>query len=316
MTYLDFEKPIEELYEQIGKLKKIGESGKVDIKSTIAELENKIHETKVSLYKNLTSWQRVQLSRHPERPYTLYYITNICEKFIELHGDRNVADDKAMIGGIGELDGHTVMFIGQQKGENTKARQYRNFGMPNPEGYRKALRLMKLAEKFNIPVVTLIDTPGAFPGLEAEERGQGEAIARNLFEMSKLRVPIICIIIGEGASGGALGIGIGDQVLMLENTWYSVISPESCSSILWHTWNNKELAAEQLKLTPTYMSEFKLIDGIINEPLGGAHNNPEQMAITLKKTILEKLVALKKIPVNELIEERINKFSNMGVFED
>jgi acetyl-CoA carboxylase carboxyl transferase subunit alpha len=316
MTYLDFEKPIEELYEQIGKLKKIGESGKVDIKSTIAELENKIHETKVSLYKNLTSWQRVQLSRHPERPYTLYYITNICEKFIELHGDRNVADDKAMIGGIGELYFHTLIFIGQQKGENTKARQYRNFGMPNPEGYRKALRLMKLAEKFNIPVVTLIDTPGAFPGLEAEERGQGEAIARNLFEMSKLRVPIICIIIGEGASGGALGIGIGDQVLMLENTWYSVISPESCSSILWHTWNNKELAAEQLKLTPTYMSEFKLIDGIINEPLGGAHNNPEQMAITLKKTILEKLVALKKIPVNELIEERINKFSNMGVFED
>ncbi|MFN9495055.1 MAG: acetyl-CoA carboxylase carboxyltransferase subunit alpha, partial [Bacteroidota bacterium] len=235
MTFLDFEKPIEELYEQLNKLKKIGENGKVDIQSTIVEMESKIEQTKQSIYKNLNSWQRVQLSRHPERPYTLYYLSQICSRFIELHGDRNVADDKAMVGGIGEIDGQTIMFIGQQKGENTKQRQYRNFGMANPEGYRKALRLMKMAERFNIPIVTLIDTPGAFPGLEAEERGQGEAIARNLFEMSKLRVPVVCIIIGEGASGGALGIGIGDRILMLENTWYSVISPESCSSILWHS---------------------------------------------------------------------------------
>jgi len=316
MTYLDFEKPVEELNEQLTKLKKIGEGGKVDIHSTVSELERKIDETKVNLYKNLTAWQRVQLSRHPERPYALYYLAQICERFIELHGDRNVADDKAMIGGLGEIDGMPVMFVGQQKGENTKQRQYRNFGMANPEGYRKALRLMKLAEKFRIPVVTLIDTPGAFPGLEAEERGQGEAIARNLFEMSKLKTPVVCVIIGEGASGGALGIGIGDRVLMLENTWYSVISPESCSSILWHDWNNKETAAEQLKLTPEWMFKFKLVDGVIPEPLGGAHNNPEQMAITLKAEILRNLNELKKIPLDELVKQRIDKFSRMGIYEE
>jgi acetyl-CoA carboxylase carboxyl transferase subunit alpha len=316
MTYLDFEKPIEELYDQIAKLKKIGESGKVDIQSTIAELENKIEQTKQNIYKNLNSWQRVQLSRHPERPYTLYYLHKICNKFIELHGDRNIADDKAMVGGLGEIDGQSIMFIGQQKGENTKQRQYRNFGMANPEGYRKALRLMKMAERFNIPVVTLIDTPGAYPGLEAEERGQGEAIARNLFEMSRLKVPIVCIIIGEGASGGALGIGVGDRVLMLENTWYSVISPESCSSILWHNWDNKETAAEQLKLTANYMYNFKLIDGVIPEPLGGAHNDPESMASTLKTEIIKHLSELKQIPVQQLVEQRINKFCSMGVFDE
>lgn len=316
MTFLDFEKPIEELYEQLNKLKKIGESGKVDIQSTIIELEGKIEQTKQNIYKNLNSWQRVQLSRHPERPYTLYYLHHICNKFIELHGDRNIGDDKAMVGGLGEVDGQSIMFIGQQKGENTKMRQYRNFGMANPEGYRKALRLMKMAERFNIPVVTLIDTPGAFPGLEAEERGQGEAIARNLFEMSKLRVPVVCIIIGEGASGGALGIGIGDRVLMLENTWYSVISPESCSSILWHNWDNKETAAEQLKLTANYMYNFKLVDGVIPEPLGGAHNNPEQMAATLKQEIMKHIKELKQIPIDTLVEQRINKFCSMGVFDE
>ncbi len=316
MTFLDFEKPIEELYEQMNKLKKIGESGKVDIQSTIVELNNKIEQTKQNVYKNLTSWQRVQLSRHPERPYTLYYLSHICNKFIELHGDRNVSDDKAMVGGLGEVDGRTIMFIGQQKGENTKARQYRNFGMANPEGYRKALRLMKLAERFNIPIVTLIDTPGAYPGLEAEQRGQGEAIARNLFEMSKLRIPIVCIIIGEGASGGALGIGIGDKVLMLENTWYSVISPESCSSILWHNWDNKEIAAEQLKLTAEYMSKFELVDGVIPEPLGGAHNNPEQMAATLKAEIIKNIDILRQIEPSDLVRKRIDKFCSMGVYHE
>jgi len=316
MTFLDFEKPIEELYEQLNKLKKIGENGKVDIQSTIVEMESKIEQTKQSIYKNLNSWQRVQLSRHPERPYTLYYLSQICSRFIELHGDRTVADDKAMVGGIGEIDGQTIMFIGQQKGENTKQRQYRNFGMANPEGYRKALRLMKMAERFNIPIVTLIDTPGAFPGLEAEERGQGEAIARNLFEMSKLRVPVVCIIIGEGASGGALGIGIGDRILMLENTWYSVISPESCSSILWHSWDHKETAAEQLKLTADHMYSFKLVDGVLPEPLGGAHHDPERMAQTLKDTISNTIRELKLIPVAELIQERINKFCRMGFFDE
>jgi acetyl-CoA carboxylase carboxyl transferase subunit alpha len=316
MTFLDFEKPIEELYEQLNKLKKIGENGKVDIQSTIVELENKIEQTKHTIYKSLNSWQRVQLSRHPERPYTLYYLHHICNKFIELHGDRNIADDKAMVGGLGEIDGQSIMFIGQQKGENTKQRQYRNFGMANPEGYRKALRLMKMAERFNIPIVTLIDTPGAFPGLEAEQRGQGEAIARNLFEMSKLRVPVVCIIIGEGASGGALGIGIGDRVLMLENTWYSVISPESCSSILWHNWDNKETAAEQLKLTAEYMHKFNLVDGVIPEPLGGAHNNPELMAATLKAEIIKHIQELKHIPADDLINQRINKFCRMGVFDE
>lgn len=316
MTFLDFEKPIEELYEQLNKLKKIGENGKVDIQSTIIEMESKIEQTKQAIYKNLNSWQRVQLSRHPERPYTLYYLNHICSRFIELHGDRNVADDKAMVGGIGEIDGQTIMFIGQQKGENTKQRQYRNFGMANPEGYRKALRLMKMAERFNIPVVTLIDTPGAFPGLEAEERGQGEAIARNLFEMSKLRVPVVCVIIGEGASGGALGIGIGDRILMMENTWYSVISPESCSSILWHSWDHKETAAEQLKLTADHMYQFKLVDGVLPEPLGGAHHDPERMAQTLKDTISNTIRELKLIPVNDLIRDRIQKFCQMGFFDE
>lgn len=316
MIYLDFEKPIEELTEQLNKLKQISTNGKVDMTSAINELEEKIKETKKELYSNLSGWQKVQLSRHPERPYSLYYINQICSKFLELHGDRQMGDDHAMVGGFGSVDEQTIMFIGQQKGINTKDRQYRNFGMANPEGYRKALRLMKLAEKFDKPIVTLIDTPGAYPGLEAEERGQGEAIARNLFEMSKLRVPVICIIIGEGASGGALGIGIGDRVLMLENTWYSVISPESCSSILWHSWENKEQAAEELKLTANHMLSFKLIDGIIKEPLGGAHNDPEEMAKTLKKEIKKHLAELTKMDADKRINERIEKFSQMGVFSE
>jgi len=314
MIYLDFEKPIEELTEQLNKLKQISTNGKVDMTSAINELEEKIKETKKKLYSNLSGWQKVQLSRHPERPYSLYYINQICSNFLEIHGDRQMGDDHAMVGGFGSVDEQTIMFIGQQKGINTKDRQYRNFGMANPEGYRKALRLMKLAEKFDKPIVTLIDTPGAYPGLEAEERGQGEAIARNLFEMSKLRVPVICIIIGEGASGGALGIGIGDRVLMLENTWYSVISPESCSSILWHSWENKEQAAEELKLTANHMLSFKLIDGIIKEPLGGAHNDPEEMAKTLKKEIKKHLAELTKMDADKRINERIEKFSQMGVF--
>ena len=264
MNYLDFEKPLDELRDQLEKARQIAEKGKVDVKGLIEEIERKIEETKKNIYGNLTPWQRVQLSRHPDRPYTLNYINNITgNTFIELAGDRNVKDDKAMVGGFGSIEDQTIMFIGQQKGSNTKMRQFRNFGMPNPEGYRKALRLMKLAEKFNKPIVTFIDTPGAFPGLEAEERGQGEAIARNLYEMSILKVPVICIIIGEGASGGALGIGIGDKVLMLENTWYSVISPESCSSILWRNWDNKEKAADSLKLTANDMFDLKLVDGII-----------------------------------------------------
>ncbi len=316
MIYLDFEKPIEELNDQLQKLKKIGEGGKVNMDSAIEELEQKIAETKTSIYNNLNGWQRVQLSRHQSRPYSLFYILQLCSKFIELHGDRQVRDDTAMIGGMGLLDNEAVMFIGQQKGVNTKDRQFRNFGMANPEGYRKALRLMKLAEKFNIPIVTLIDTPGAYPGLEAEERGQAEAIARNLYEMTLLKVPVICIIIGEGASGGALGIGIGDRVLMLENTWYSVISPESCSSILWHNWENKEEAAEQLKLTADHMLDFKLIDGIIKEPMGGAHNNPEEMATTLKIEIKKQINELKHLLPQQRINDRIKKFSSMGFYED
>ena len=316
MTYLDFEKPIEDLNNQLKGLKKIDAEGKVDMTSAIKELDDKLLETKKQLYGNLNAWQRVQLSRHPERPYTLFYLQHICSNFLELHGDRNIADDHAMVGGFGDIDGQTVMFIGQQKGENTKMRQFRNFGMANPEGYRKALRLMKLAEKFDKPIVTLIDTPGAFPGLEAEERGQGEAIARNLYEMTNLRVPVICIIIGEGASGGALGIGIGDKVLMLENTWYSVISPESCSSILWHSWDQKEEAAEQLKLTASHMSKFNLVDGVIKEPLGGAHNAPEDMAKTLKKEIKKHLAELSGMSADDRIEKRIEKFSSMGVFND
>jgi acetyl-CoA carboxylase carboxyl transferase subunit alpha len=313
MIFLDFEKPIEELFKQIEKSKEIAEKTKVDMSSTINELENKIVVLRQKIYSELTPWQKVQLSRHPERPYTLYYIDKICDSFVELHGDRNVKDDKAMVGGMGMIDGQTVMIIGQQKGSNTKQRQYRNFGMANPEGYRKALRLMKMAEKFNKPIVTFIDTPGAYPGLEAEERGQGEAIARNLFEMAKLKVPVICIIIGEGASGGALGIGIGDKVLMLENTWYSVISPESCSSILWRSWDFKEKAAEQLKLTADDMSSFKLVDGVIKEPLGGAHSNPEEMAATIKAEILKHLATLSKMSPEERINSRIEKFDGMGV---
>ncbi len=314
--YLDFEKPIEELSEQIAKTKEIGEKGKVDITSTLAELENKLENTTKDIYDNLTPWQRVQVSRHAERPYTLDYINGITDgEFLELHGDRNVKDDKAMVGGLGMIDGKSVMFIGQQKGRNTKQRKFRNFGMANPEGYRKALRLMKLAEKFNKPVVCLIDTPGAFPGLEAEERGQGEAIARNLYEMMVLKVPIICVIIGEGASGGALGIGIGDKVLMLENTWYSVISPESCSSILWRNWDNKEKAAEALKLTAKNMLKNKLIDGIIKEPLGGAHTDPEKMQKKLKTELKKHINKLSEIPIDKLVESRIEKFCDMGVYK-
>ena len=314
--YLDFEKPIEELSEQIAKTKEIGEKGKVDITSTLTELENKLENTTKDIYDNLTPWQRVQVSRHAERPYTLDYINGITDgEFLELHGDRNVKDDKAMVGGLGMIDGKSVMFIGQQKGRNTKQRKFRNFGMANPEGYRKALRLMKLAEKFNKPVVCLIDTPGAFPGLEAEERGQGEAIARILYEMMVLKVPIICVIIGEGASGGALGIGIGDKVLMLENTWYSVISPESCSSILWRNWDNKEKAAEALKLTAKNMLKNKLIDGIIKEPLGGAHTDPEKMQKKLKTELKKHINKLSEIPIDKLVESRIEKFCDMGVYK-
>ncbi|MCW5920289.1 MAG: acetyl-CoA carboxylase carboxyltransferase subunit alpha [Bacteroidetes bacterium] len=313
-NYLDFEKPIEELYEQLEKTKQIGTKGKIDVNNLLSEIEEKIQVAKKQIYSNLTPWQRVQLSRHPDRPYTLDYINAITDNtFIELHGDRNVKDDKAMVGGFGTVDGKTIMFIGQQKGNNTKSRQYRNFGMPNPEGYRKALRLMKLAEKFNKPIVTFIDTPGAYPGLEAEERGQGEAIARNLYEMSILKVPVICIIIGEGASGGALGIGVGDKVLMLENTWYSVISPESCSSILWRNWDNKEKAANALKLTATDMLSLKLIDGIIKEPAGGAHSNPEEIFATVKKEINMQLGGLLKVTATDRVNNRIDKFCAMGV---
>ncbi len=315
-TFLDFEQPIADLIDQLEQAKSIEEKSEVNVKTTIKELERKIRNTTKELYENLTPWQRVQVSRHPDRPYTLSYIEAITGgEFQELHGDRNVKDDKAMVGGFGAVDGETVMFIGQQKGINTKMRQYRNFGMPNPEGYRKALRLMKLAEKFNKPVVTFIDTPGAFPGLEAEERGQGEAIARNLLEMSQLQVPIICIVIGEGASGGALGIGVGDKVLMLENTWYSVISPESCSSILWRSWEQKELAASALKLTAKDMLANKLIDGIIKEPLGGAHANPLEIFERVKVEIQKHLGKLKEMDSEKRIERRIKKFSTMGHYE-
>jgi acetyl-CoA carboxylase carboxyl transferase subunit alpha len=317
MNYLDFEKPISDLIDQIEKQKLIGEKNKVNVSVAVRQLELKLEETRKNLYSHLTPWQKVQLSRHPDRPYTLAYIDAITDKdFVELFGDRTVKDDKAIVGGLGSIDGQSVMFIGQQKGTTTKQRQFRNFGMANPEGYRKALRLMKLAEKFNIPVVTLIDTPGAFPGLEAEERGQGEAIARNLFEMARLKVPIICIIIGEGASGGALGIGIGDRVFMLENTWYSVISPESCSSILWRSWDYKEKAAEVLKLTAEDMLNQKLIDGIIKEPIGGAHTQPEQMFKVVKSEILKQLNVLRKDPIADVVEKRIQKFCSMGVVID
>ncbi|WP_304064343.1 acetyl-CoA carboxylase carboxyltransferase subunit alpha [Pedobacter glucosidilyticus] len=312
-TSFDFEKPIADLQQQVEKVKQVAEKTKVDMSATLKELQDKIQKTKLDIYNNLTGWQKVQISRHPERPYTLQYIEMICDDFIEMHGDRTVKDDKAIVGGFGTIAGQSVMIIGHQKGVNTKMRQYRNFGMANPEGYRKALRLMKLAEKFNKPVITFIDTPGAFPGLEAEERGQGEAIARNLLEMSVLNVPIICIIVGEGASGGALGIGIGDKVYMLEHTWYSVISPESCSSILWRSWDFKEQAAECLKLTADNMYQNKLIDGIIKEPLGGAHQDPKAMAETIKNQLLADLSELKAKKIEKLIDERIEKFCSMGV---
>lgn len=311
---LDFEKPIYELESKIEEMRQY--EGDLDIKDEISKLESKVFSLKKSIFDNLTRWQRVQLARHPERPYTLDYINMMTTDFIELHGDRLYGDDKAIVGGLAKLDGQKVMIIGHQKGRDTKSNVYRNFGMPNPEGYRKALRLMKLAEKFNIPVITLLDTPGAFPGLEAEERGQAEAIAKNLFEMSKLRVPIIIVIIGEGASGGALGIGVGDRILMLENTWYSVISPESCSSILWRSWDYKEQAAEALKLTAPDLLEQKIIDRIIPEPLGGAHKNYNQIADTLKSILLEELADLMKIKPDKLVQNRLEKFGAMGVFEE
>ena len=314
MNYLEFEEPIRQLREQLTQARDLQEQSDVDMESLAQDLESKIREVTEQVYSNLTPWQRVQVSRHPDRPYTLNYIEALTEgNFMELHGDRTVKDDKAMVGGFGFIDGQSVMFIGQQKGVNTKMRQYRNFGMANPEGYRKALRLMKLAEKFNRPIVTLIDTPGAFPGLEAEERGQGEAIARNLIEMCQLRVPVICIFIGEGASGGALGIGIGDRVLMLENTWYSVISPESCSSILWRNWDHKMEAAEALKLTGTDMQELGLVDGIIPEPLGGAHADREAMFAQVKKEIKKHLNKLVPMDADKRIDQRIRKFASMGV---
>jgi len=316
MQFLDFEKPIQDLYEELDRIREVAKKSKVDLSASVADIEKKIEESKKSLYKNLTGWQRVQLSRHPERPYTLDYIEKISEGFIELFGDRNVKDDKAMVGGFAQIQGQTVMFIGHQKGNTTKQRQYRNFGMANPEGYRKALRLMKMAEKFNKPIVCLIDTPGAFPGIEGEERGQAEAIARNIQEMFLLTVPVICVIIGEGASGGAIGIGVGDRVFMMENTWYSVISPESCSSILWRSWEHKERAAEALKLTAKDMLGNGLIDGIIKEPLGGAHVNPEEAAKNLQKKIVESLKELQPMDAEERIQERMAKFVKMGVYHE
>lgn len=316
MEYLDFELPIKELQEQYEKACLIGEQSDVDVSNTCKQIEKKLVEKKKEIYENLTPWQRVQVSRHPDRPYTLEYLKAICgESFLELHGDRNFSDDKAMVGGLGKIGNQSYMFVGQQKGHNTKTRQFRNFGMANPEGYRKALRLMKSAEKFGIPVVAFIDTPGAFPGLEAEERGQGEAIARNILEMTKLKVPIIVVIIGEGASGGALGIGVGDRVLMLENTWYSVISPESCSSILWRSWEFKEQAADALKLTATDMKNLKLIDEIVKEPLGGAHSNPEETFKTVAKAIEKNYNKLKMLSTEELVKTRMEKYLEMGAYK-
>lgn len=316
MIFLDFEKPIEELYEKRKKLIDIQEQGEINLDEKIAEIDKLIEEKQSEIYENLTPWQRVQLSRHPQRPYTLFYIHHIFENFIELHGDRKAGDDKAIVGGLAELDGHGVVVIGHQKGVNTKMRQYRNFGMANPEGYRKALRLMKLAEKFNKPIITFIDTPGAYPGIKAEEFGQAEAIARNLFEMSQLKVPIISIIIGEGASGGAIGIGVCDRLLMLENTWFTVISPESCSSILWRNWDNKHIAAEQLKLTATDMFKMKIVDAIVKEPLGGAHNDPEEMAKIVKRNIKRSLTMLSDMSAEERVLKRIEKYAAMGTYEE
>ena len=316
MEYLDFELPIKELEEQLDKCIALGNESNVDVSDTCKKLSKRLEQVKKEIYENLTPWQRVQVSRHIERPYALDYINALCgNTFIELHGDRTVGDDKAMIGGLGKIGDQSYMFIGQQKGNNTKTRQYRNFGMPNPEGYRKALRLMKSAEKFNIPVVTFIDTPGAYPGIEAEERGQGEAIARNLLEMARLQVPIIAFIIGEGASGGALGIGVGDKVFMLENTWYSVISPESCSSILWRTWEYKERAAEALKLTAKDMKSNGLIDDIIKEPLGGAHRDKPAIFESVRKTIEDTYKKLSKLSVEKLLEKRMDKYTSYGVYK-
>ena len=316
MEYLEFELPIKELQDQLEKCQIIGTESDVDVTETCKQIEKKLIETKKEIYKNLTAWQRVQLSRHPNRPYTMDHIRALCgESFLELHGDRNVKDDKAMVGGLGKIGDQTYMIVGQQKGYNTKTRQYRNFGMSNPEGYRKALRLMKSAEKFNIPVLTLIDTPGAYPGLEAEERGQGEAIARNILEMTRLKVPIICVIIGEGASGGALGIGVGDRVLMMENTWYSVISPESCSSILWRSWEYKERAANALKLTSIDMKGLKLVDGIIKEPVGGAHTDREAAFQLVRDAIVKSYDELKNLSPKDLVKKRMDKYADMGVFK-
>ena len=317
MEYLDFELPLKELEDQLDKCNVIGDESKVDVRDTCKKLKLKIEKTKKKIYSNITPWQRVQLSRHPSRPYTLDYINALTDgNFLELHGDRNISDDKAMVGGLGKIDNQSFMFIGQQKGNNIKTRQFRNLGMANPEGYRKALRLMKLAEKFSIPIVSFIDTPGAYPGIEAEEKGQAEAIARNLYEMFNLKTQIICIVIGEGASGGALGIGIGDKIMMLENTWYSVISPESCSSILWRSWDFKEKAAEVLKLTPEDMKKNKLIDKIIKEPLGGAHQNRNKVFNTVKKEIITSFNDLKLLSTSKLLEERSNRFTSMGVFNE
>ncbi|MEL0457042.1 acetyl-CoA carboxylase carboxyltransferase subunit alpha [Flavobacteriaceae bacterium SZ-1-7] len=317
MEYLEFELPIKELEEQLQKCKVIGEESEVDVTETCKQIEKKLAAAQKDIYKNLSAWQRVQLSRHPDRPYTMDHVRAICgDTFLELHGDRSFKDDKAMIGGLGKIGDQSFMFIGQQKGYNTKTRQYRNFGMANPEGYRKALRLMKSAEKFGIPIVTLLDTPGAYPGLEAEERGQGEAIARNILEMTRLKVPIITVVIGEGASGGALGIGVGDRVLMLENTWYSVISPESCSSILWRSWEYKEQAAEALKLTAADMKKLKLVDGIIKEPLGGAHRDREKTFKLVSDAIVRNYEELKNLSPKDLVGQRMEKYANMGVFKD
>ena len=314
--YLEFEKPVKDLYDQIQQLRETQEKSDADMGDAILLVEEKVAIAKKEITENMSPWQRVQMSRHPDRPYTLKYIEKMSSNFIELHGDRNVKDDKAMVGGFCQIGGETVMVIGQQKGNNTKTRQYRNFGMPNPEGYRKALRLMKLAEKFNKPIITFIDTPGAACGLEAEERGQGEAIARNIYEMISLKVPVVCVIIGEGASGGALGIGVGDKVYMLENTWYTVISPENCSTILWRSWAQKEVAADQLKLTGENMLEFGLVDGVIPEPLGGAHWDYAEAANILKNYLMPVIKELKEIPAHVRVENRIEKFGKMGFWQE
>src|SRR5690606_35914820 len=317
MEYLDFDMPIKELEDQLDKCQVIGQESNVDVSNTCKQIEKKLEETKKKIYKNLTAWQRVQLSRHPNRPYTMDYVRALCgDTFLELFGDRAFKDDKAMIGGLGKIGGKSFMIIGQQKGHNTKTRQYRNFGMANPEGYRKALRLMKMAEKFGIPVISFIDTPGAYPGLEAEERGQGEAIARNILEMIRLKVPIIVVIVGEGASGGALGIGVGDRVYMLENTWYSVISPESCSSILWKSWDYKEKAAESLKLTSEKMRNDELVDGVIPEPLEGAHYDREKAFRTTEKYIMKAWDEIKDLSTEDLVAQRMAKYSRMGHFKE